>query len=198
MWVSTQPWSRRQSKSVYYLRGLKAFNVLATLAHYLRGLKAFNVLAALATGWPGVSGLEPTCGLPYLTPGPPVCCGAAVGRPHCVMCPPSRPSRGRAAAPVCPRVAAPLPPALLDPRPLPQMREPVRAPVLYYLRGRSICSYGGHAHADMRVGILCAAVPPLLLNQNLGKDGIRCAQCSFSHGLAQTRCAFASMGPPPC
>ena len=38
---------------------------------------AFNVPAALATGGLGVSGLEPACGLPYPTPGPPVCRGAA-------------------------------------------------------------------------------------------------------------------------
>ena len=48
--------------------------------YYLRGLKAFNVLAALATGGLGVSGLEPACGLPYPTPGPPVCRGAAERR----------------------------------------------------------------------------------------------------------------------
>ena len=41
---------------------------------------AFNVLAALATGGLGVSGLERACGLPYPTPGPPVCRGAAEGR----------------------------------------------------------------------------------------------------------------------
>ena len=34
---------------------------------------AIYVLAALATGGLGVSGLEPACGLPYPTPGPPVC-----------------------------------------------------------------------------------------------------------------------------
>ena len=38
---------------------------------------AFNVLAALATGGLGVSGLELACGLPYPTPGPPVCRGAS-------------------------------------------------------------------------------------------------------------------------
>ena len=86
---------------------------------YQRGLKAFNVLAALATGGLGVSGLEPACGLPYPTPAPPVCRGAAEGRPPHVMCPPPRPSRGRDAALACPRVAAPLLPAPLDPLPLP-------------------------------------------------------------------------------
>ena len=40
---------------------------------------AFNVLAALATGGLGASGLEPACGLPYPTFGPPVCRGAAEG-----------------------------------------------------------------------------------------------------------------------
>ena len=34
---------------------------------------AIYVLAALATGGLGVSGLEPACGLPYPTLGPPVC-----------------------------------------------------------------------------------------------------------------------------
>ena len=34
---------------------------------------AIYVLAALATGGLGVSGLEPACGLPYPTPGLPVC-----------------------------------------------------------------------------------------------------------------------------
>ena len=47
--------------------------------YYLRGLKAFNVLAALATGGLGVSGLEPASGLPYPIPGPPVCRGATAG-----------------------------------------------------------------------------------------------------------------------
>ena len=35
--------------------------------YYLRGLKAFNVLAARATEGLGVSRLEPACGLPYPT-----------------------------------------------------------------------------------------------------------------------------------
>ena len=84
----------------------------------------------LATGGLGVTGVEPACGLPYPTPGPPVCRGAAEGRPPRVMCPPLRPSRGRAAAPVCPRAAALLLPALLYPLPLPRTREAVRAPAL--------------------------------------------------------------------
>ena len=37
-----------------------------------------------------VGGLEPACGLPYLTPNPPVCRGAAEGRPPWGMCPPRR------------------------------------------------------------------------------------------------------------
>ena len=79
---------------------LTAFNVLAALAtgglrvsglEPSRGLPypcvlfvrltAFNVLAALVTGGLGVSGLDLACGLPYPTLGPPVCRGAAKGRP---------------------------------------------------------------------------------------------------------------------
>ena len=41
---------------------------------------AFNILAALATGGLGVSGLEPACGLPYPSPGPPVCVSRCGGR----------------------------------------------------------------------------------------------------------------------
>ena len=91
---------------------------------------AIYVLAALATGGLGVSGLEPTCGLPYPSPGPPVCRGAAEGRPPRVMCPPLKPSCDRAAAPACPHATALLPPALPDRRPLPWTRVPVRAPAL--------------------------------------------------------------------
>ena len=50
---------------------------LVCALYYQLGLKAFTVLAALATGGLGVSGLEPACGPPYATPGPPVCRGAA-------------------------------------------------------------------------------------------------------------------------
>ena len=39
----------------------------------------YDVLAALATGGLGVSGLEPACGLPYPTLGPPVRGGAVDG-----------------------------------------------------------------------------------------------------------------------
>ena len=48
-----------------------------------------------------------------------VCRGAAEARPPRVMCPPPRPSCGRAAAPACPRVAAPLLPALMASAPSP-------------------------------------------------------------------------------
>ena len=63
--------------------------------------------------------MEPACGLPYPSPGPPVCRSAAEGRPPRVMCPPLRPSRDRAAAPACPRVAAPLLPLCCTPAPSP-------------------------------------------------------------------------------
>ena len=74
---------------------------------------AINVLAALATGGLGVSGLEPACSLPYPTPGPPVCRGAAEGRRPEAMCPPRRPSRGPDLGPVCRPGATPPSAALL-------------------------------------------------------------------------------------
>ena len=91
---------------------------------------AFNVLAALTTGGLGVSGLEPARSLPYPTPGPPVCRGAAEGRRPVAMCPPRRPSRGPDQGPVCRLGATPPSPAPLSLPPPPRSRGLARPPAL--------------------------------------------------------------------